>query len=287
MSPSLGAIEAWRLTLLPLVTPMAIVWSVSPHSGGVLMVLAHALLVLFCATSLDAAFRRESLDPRLSPWRDRYRINPARAAGASAFIVFAMALVVIGLLFVAPRVGVLAGSSAALIALTTTRSARAARRFMFAEWAWPLGALVGPALFIGLPGWSAAGPLTAPQDAMPGSVVAGTIVAALMLGACVLLCLIRDERADRVDGLRTTPTTFGRPAAAALLAVWVLAAAALAAWGAAEHAWGWPVTACCAWTALLTFWAVGAERDALAVGLWWTGASITSTLLAIDLLRAA
>jgi len=287
MSSFVRIVSTWRLPLLLLVTPMAIVWARSPSSGGALMVIAHALLVLFYALSLDGAFLREGLDPRLGLSRDRFAIDPQRLSGARSLVAFALVLVTLGLLFVSLRVGVLAGAVGVLIALTTgsARSGGGSRRFFLAELVWAVVALVGPALFIGLAGWSVpAGEPGATERVMPEADVAGTIVAAFMLGGYILLCLIRDERVDRIDGLRTTATVFTRGGAAGLLAIWALGAAALSAWGSAEGSWSWPVPAVCAWTALLTFWAVGAGRDELATRLWWLGSAATGVVLCVSLL---
>lgn len=289
MASLVRIIETWRLPILLLVTPMAIVWARSPSSGGALMVIAHALLVLLYAMSLDAAFLREGLDPRLALSRDRYRIDPLRLGGARSLVAFALALVTLGLLFVSPRIGVLTGAAGVLIVMTTgsARGPGGTRRFFLAELVWAVAALVGPALFIGLGAWGAVrAPGAAPTGVMPGADVAGTLVAAFMLGGYVLLCLIRDEQADRIDGLRSTATVFGRAGAAGLLAIWALGAVALSAWGSAHGAWGWPVAAVCAWSALLTFWAVGAARDALAVGVWWAGSAATGVLLCAALAPA-
>lgn len=289
MQPLARVIETWRLPLLLLVTPMAIVWARSPGSGGALMVIAHALLVLLYALSLDAAFMREGLDPRLGLTRDRFRIDPLRSRGARTLVAVALVPVAIGLLVIAPRIGVLTVAAAVIIALSTAnaRGPGASRRFFLAEVVWAVVALIGPALFIGLAGWNAGRNATEPPvGVMPEADVAGTLVAALMLGGYILLCLIRDERIDRIDGQRTTATVITRPGAAGLLAVWALGAVALAAWGAAAGSWDWPVAAVCAWAALLTFWALGAERDSLAVGLWWTGSALTSVLLCVSLLSS-
>lgn len=284
MRSALRFIESTRLYWLLPVTPYAAVWARSPHSGGWLMVVAYSLLILFYWLGLDAAFMRRGREPRLALVRDRFRVDPLLVPIARTVAGLALAVSVAALLIVATRIGVVL-AVAAVVAALLGRVPRNRSRFFLAEWVWAVVALIGPAVFIGLWGWSPpAGLAEPPSLVMPARDVAGTIVGGLMLGGFVLLCLVRDEVIDRAAGLRTTATALTRGGAVGLLALWAFGAAGLAVWGVSEDAWGWGAGAACAWTALLALWALGARRDGLAAGVWFVGASVTAVLMSVNLM---
>ena len=79
MGRLLRTVEALRLYVILLTTPYAILWADATHSGGWVMVVVHALLVLCYALSLDLAAQRAGMDPRLSLTPDGLRPKPRQA----------------------------------------------------------------------------------------------------------------------------------------------------------------------------------------------------------------
>lgn len=257
--------------------PYAVLWTRSPDAGGVLLPLTHTALVWFYVFSLDEAFIKAGLDPRLSVTPDRHDMAEApvrvfRMCSGVAAGLLTLFLLVSG----EPRLALLAAAGGAGVALLvrTAIGPDGQRRFLFAEVVWAGVMLMGPCLLVGAPGWSASnGELgeLAPEP-MSMAVVAATGLGSLMLGVWALLCMRRDAAADAAVGLRTTATLLGPQGSLALTALWVVGAVAVSAWGVAEGWWGWIVAALVAWAAVAVTWALarGAERGAT---LLWTVAT--------------
>lgn len=285
MSRLVRSAESLRLDLLFFSVPYALMWSRGAGAAAPLIILAHALLVLLYAQSLDLAMLRAGQDPRLGPVRDRFRRAPAGLEAARLVVAILLVPTIGGLAILSTRLAFYAAAAAAIILLVTRGvSGRfAARRFVFAEWTWGFGALLIPAGLIATAKPSA---LSAPSGGlgMPAPVVAATCLGAVMLGVYILLCLVRDEAADRGAGFSSTPTLCGRAGALALLLAWMMGGVLLAAVGVTHGWWGWPVVTALAWAALASTWCTAVRADGLAVGLWIIGHAGVAVLLAAGIL---
>lgn len=286
----LRLILSLRLYLPVFTAPYALLWASAPASGGWLMVVGHTLLVWYYALSLDSAFLSAGLDPRLSLLPDRHLtaaapIDITRTIAGCGVAVSALFLLLAG----EPRLSLMVAAGGAGVSLLV-RSALGTdgiRRFVLAEWVWAAVILMGPCLLIAAPGWSpqqqglalqASGDIAEP---MSPAVIAATALGALMLGAWVLLCMRRDEAADRELGLVTTATALGRPGTLTLIALWTLGAMTLAIWGVSMGWWGWLVAALVGWAAAMVAWlsSSGADR---AGALAWAG---VQAIVGLALLR--
>lgn len=264
-----------RVPVLLFALPYSMLWMGVSDSGGWLMVLAHAALVLFGFAGVDASMLRRGMEPRLvlkrgSDWFDLRVIEVSRAVLGIAALILGFAL-----LFVQWKIGLVA--LVALVAMEVCADGIndrwRRRRFAWAEWTLPLAMVVAPAMLIGASAKSRAARLdvmleeaqrkvrefetaVTPEvrDAaearvaelamalkqtvlMSHGVVAATVLGALAMGAYVLLCLRRDEMLDRGERLVTTPTRFGRPFAGVLLVVMLGAAIGIAAAGVSAGWW--------------------------------------------------
>lgn len=289
-------LEGLRLTLLVVTVPYAALWAEFTGSGGWVMVLTYALLVLFYALRVDAAMTASGRDPRLGLLTDRFAMAHV-PTGIARFIVadllVALALV---LVIVSPAVGVCSAVAMVLVLVwvRTGPDRRDVRRFQLAEWWWPVCLLLIPMLIVGLQGWIAQAAVPAEPsdgagsagaaasvDPMSARVIAATCLGALMLGVFAAVCQTRDEIKDRGDGFRTTPTAVGRGGAVMLILLLTFAAVWLAARGVGREWWGWHTTMYVAWTPAAVFAAMSANRDGIAAGLAWAGAATTALSVAM------
>ena len=281
MRPILSLLESTRLYLLVYTLPYALLWLrsgpgetfVADGSGethvvglggaGVLLVIAHAALVLLHATTLDARTLWAGGRPRLALARDADEWIPpvvefTRIAAAGALVV-----VTIPLLFLATWPALLVVLFAAGILLLTGGVAEEGRpaRMLFAEILWPLAMLILPlAVFSGLADAREA-PLT------PGAVSATTL-GVLALCAYVLLCLIRDLPADAGEGRPTLATALGRAGATVVLFAVLAAFVVIGAHGAGAGRWPWAVGALAGVAAMVALWAVADDAEEIAPTLW-------------------
>jgi hypothetical protein len=278
--------EGLRLHLLVFTLPVAALWAGQPDSGGGALVLAHCLLVMLYGMTLDERIRAGEVaagqGPRLTLSHDRMAfsdveqaIRPARYA-VLILALFACVIMAIESLLMAFFSACAVGAILVFTGPGTGREAR--RRFIFAEWAWAIFAILVPMLLVALRGWSQW--IEAGREGsngavvtMPVAVIAASGLAALVLGAYVLLCLARDRVRDEAAGWRSTATMLGPVGINVWAITWMIAAAALSAAGAGAGWWAWPVAAIIAAGAAASAALLGASRAPGAVICWWLAAA--------------
>lgn len=283
MSRLVTLLESTRLYMLVLTLPGALLWMGVESSGGVLMVIAHSLLVLFYCLTLDRK--------RLAAGADRlFTLNPDKGAvwfelvdRAHGLVGVVLGVVSIVLLVAELWAGVVALAAAVLIVLMVGTPGRGSLRWRLrlAEFLWPGAALLGPALLIrayAIGRKEQAGP-EAQVALMSDATLGATVLGSIVLGVYILLTLMRDEGRHRGEGLRTTATSLGYAGATATLVAWLLVLGALAPGGVAEGWWSWEVAAVGVWMAIIAALTVALRRAALGVGLWLLGAVVLGVML--------
>lgn len=269
MKRLLVLISSLRLAALAFSVPYAMMWSHADRSGGVLMAVAHALMLLYFLVTLTDNALDEGHDPRVALIRDRSLYN--RGVTGVARVMLGMLSVLSGLLLLVstPWAGVAVLVATLLITVTAgPLNALRGRRFELAELTWPLAILILPVVLIKMFARQAAADDTTTQVLNPGVIPAATL-GATMLAGYLLLCMLRDEAADRGIGLRTTPTLLGRKGACATLLLWFGLAILLAGWGASRGYWHWSVTAVTGFGAIASAFLAGSRNDGWSVGVWW------------------
>lgn len=278
MATPLRWAESLRLYLLLIVTPIAFLWAALPNSGGPLMVLTHALLVLFAGVMLDAAAFGARREPALMLFRGRERLDESVVLGGRTLITGALVLALLALTVIQWKLGLFAaGVFLALLIAAGMTPRRRAGSAAWPELLWPLNMLIVPAIIIiaqhappevaGQPGTLA--DLFDEQRAL----LASTALAAIMLSGYTLLCLDRDRAASR-DPSRSSAVMF---------AVVLAAAIAVSCWGAFGSSrdvfapmWGWPVPMLIAWGGVLTVFNLARNADGYATGAWFATGVLAS-----------
>lgn len=273
--------ESVRLVLLPLTLPLAVLWSGLPRSGGGLMVLAHALLILFYAAQLDAAALAARRDPPLALFRGRERLDLSVVRGVRTLLAGAIVLALAALVFVQWRLGVFATGAFLVIALVAGRAFRPGdhRRatVFWPEITWPLFMLIIPALVIGaqssggdMPADAAAPPVPGtegPAWSMPRPVLGATVLGGIHLAAYAVLCQIRDRATTGADTV--------------VLFVLLFASIALGVWGVEAAWWGWPAPVIASCGAILAVFALARGDEGYAVGGWTLSSAAAAIALAL------
>jgi len=276
MTSVMRVVESLRLYMLIWSLPYSLKWADALGDAALPAIAAHALLILFSLANFDAAVLEEGQHPRLALVRDRMRFSVPMVGTFRVVCAGTLLVLIVALLVAEPWLGALAGATFGLIALLgggVTGPARA-WRLRHAEAIWPLAALIMPAALVRLHADDAAGAGGSGSSALASGVLGG-----VTLGVYVLLCVIRDEQADRGLGLRTTATSLGRGRSLALLFVWLCAGVMLGAWGTGAGMWSWRVGGVLSVGAMGTLWLVSARIDGYAVGLWWATSAGAAFLL--------
>lgn len=263
-----------RLDLLFFSLPYAALWSELPRSGGTLMVLMHALLMLLygCSLALGALAARREPTVALLPGREL--LDDDLAHHALMFLGVMSAVVVLGLLIAQWRLGLVALASGGLILwLGGTANRATPPRSLKPEVLWPLAMLILPALLIGaqsasgLPP-SAGGEAPSARWSMPRPVWGATLLGAIMLMNFVLLTQLRDEHSDRAVGRGSLAVNPGRGMAAVCALAASFIGIALACWGASDQWWSWITPALVAYGTVLSAAAQAVGRDERAIQIW-------------------
>lgn len=289
--------------------------------GWVMVVAHAALLLFYCThfDALVLA-RGDEPRLSLIRDRDLHRVELIRAMRLlSGVVALVAAIALLALNWRLGALALIA--LGLILALTRSlRSPGARRKFVFAEVLWPLVVLVGPMWFVGAQAHehvdhapaavvpmeetrlftvaTSPAPVVIPEapdqadiDKADDIVVVvrhlsrgdihGTILGALLLGAWVVLCLLRDEVPDRALGLRTIATRHGRGGAIALAVVFLAGAVALSSWGVGAGLWTWLTPPLVALTAMGVLLLLAQRMDDHAVAALWLGhATVAIALLA-------
>lgn len=284
MSGLIRLIASLRLSMLVFAVPYAWLWSHASDSGGTLMVVAHALLVLCYFVNFTDATIDAGQDPRLALLRDR--VMYSRRATEIARHVIAGLTVIVGVLLVVSEfwVGVLTLVVLALILLT--RGGLTRRKLELAEVVAPAAILIAPMVVLksfargAVKAAEAKGAESAETAvALSDQALAATWLGAIMLAVYVLLCLLRDEAADRGLGLRTTVTLLGRTGGTVFLFVWMALGVALAMWGSTHGMWDWKIGVVVGVASAIAAWTTAARVEGYGVTVWWLAHLMVALLL--------
>ncbi|MBL0926751.1 MAG: hypothetical protein IBJ11_03745 [Phycisphaerales bacterium] len=309
-------IETSRLWLLLLTAPYTALWVRwgEAASGSWLMAAAHALLIVLAAAAFDLSTISRGEDPRLALRRDRRLWRREGLVATRTVLALPLMLCLAALSIFHPThglvavvaAGVLLGASALAgsrqprpdeelggLRLAVSRAGAWLRRVRFAgaELLLPMALLLVPAVVIRL--WSAGRPAgvaeavgkvvsemeQATSLAQAAGVLPATLLGSIVLGVFVLLCLVRDETADRAAGLKTVAVALGRAAATAYVFVFLLGAVLLSAWGVGVTHWHWAVAATVAAASSAVVYLLAARMDGYAVGAWLAGGAAVALML--------
>ena len=275
--------------MLWLTVPMAVMWSGVSGSGGVLMVIAHSLLVVLYFTTFDGWVMGCGLEARLTLSRGRsaQSVGISRVLSASAGV--GVALVSVLLLFESGWIAAVCAGSGVLIVALVTRAGRASLgwRMRWSEFLWAAVVVVGPmmlirAIALGLDERALAGDGAAVVvRVMSPGVVWMSVLGAVSLGVFVLLCAVRDAAIDLGDGIKTSATGLGGYWSRVAVGVWLVFGLSVAVFIAANQVLGrnsWGIAALYGATALLTQGMVWAQSRERAVVVWWAGAGLVGAL---------
>ena len=285
MSPILRVLESTRLYLLVLTLPPALVWfgyaggegapgETGIGAAGVLLVAAHCLLVLFHATSFDAATLAWGATPRLGMTGDREHWDPGLVDRSRMVYAALTGLVVTVLAFASIFSSgvsfwwvIIVLGALVLVGVLTGGADRASRkwRMMFIEVLWPGLMLVMPLI---LAGWlEGEGELGRRSPAVTG-------VSCLLLAGYVVLCLVRDEALDLGENERTLATVLGRGGGAVVLFLLLSALIVATSRGVEMGWWGWSVGAITGVAGLAALWGLAARDGEGMLGVWVLGSAV-------------
>lgn len=287
-------VRALRVSMLWLTVPLTVMWAGVSGSGGVLMVIAHALLVLLYFTTFDSRVMSMGLEPRLALTRGRSVQSVGVSRVVSAGVGVGVALVSLLLFFQSAWIATLSAASGVLIVSLVGNSRRSslAWRMRWAEFLWAAVAVLGPLVLIRAYALSLAeGELETELEAgqivvMSAGVLWMSILGAVGVGVYVLLCVIRDAAIDSGDGIATSATGLGPTWARVSATVWLVFGIAVAAFISSNQVLGgrsWGVAALFGATALVTQGMVWAREADRAVIVWWFGAGLVGVLGAVAL----
>ncbi|MEZ6211126.1 MAG: hypothetical protein R3B46_07775 [Phycisphaerales bacterium] len=262
-----------RIPMLLFAVPYALLWTRTSESGGWIMVIAHAALVLFAFAGVDASLIKRGREPRLTLRRASELFDLRVIEVAHAVLGITALIAGFVLLFIQWKLGAVVLVALVLMELGADGFSSRWRhnRFAWSEYILPLVMLIAPAMLIAGSAKSRLARLHLQYDAalekaesaktaisadlitdahervrhladqidathlMPQPVVAATFLGALALAAFTLLALRRDEMLDRGENLRTTPTRAGRAFSSCILILMLAATCALAIYGVDAH----------------------------------------------------
>jgi hypothetical protein len=274
-----------RWPILLLLSPLFVVLAGLTGSGGWAMFVAVSLLVVFWGLLNDASQLERARNPRLGLSWDRYDWSAETVVGLRT-VVGGLALAAgLVLLIVSPAVGLWAlGAWLVLLLLCWLETKLdGQQRYWMVELVIPLASAIVPTLVVAQAVTASARVSARAAAEATGGAEAAVVptlltdpgigllalLSAFVLGGLVLLCLIRDEVADRASGYRTTATSLGRTGGLVMLALWQIGGLLIAGVGVQAGAWLWPVPVLMGTAAIGTNWLLSARADGLSVTLWW------------------
>lgn len=285
MSRILRLLATLRVSALFFSVPYTILWADAERSGGALLVVGHAVLLLLFLSVFTARTLRAGQEPRMAVVRDPGMFS-VDAAERASFVLTAVAVIVGPALLIGHAWLSVTVLLSVVLIHALTRGVRPGMRGMeFAELTWPAAVLIGPLTLVhllerraiaraveGIEG-AVAGP------ALGAGVGAATLLGALAMAVFVVLCILRDEQSDRGIGARTTATILGRAGATAFLFLWMSLVLVLAAWGGVNGLWSWTVPAILGVAAAACSWLTASRVEGYAVGLWAAAHALVAMIL--------
>lgn len=307
----LQALLTGRWLIAFMVLPYALLWSRAAESGGAVTALLVVALLLFYFACLDEIHTTRLDETRLGFRRGRGRVDPEAVTIAKYLFGGAAKVLAIIMLFLQPWVGIAGLIALTVIWLSSLSTRRWPVKTLWAEILIPLCVLMLPMILIDLAAeraidsWFESGATAAQRLELLG--VAGglvspatrlaTVIGTGMLACYLLLCAMRDEPADRGDGMITTVTTIGRARAgfvffliaAATAALAIRGASAIVAYGGIEIAmlrmvWPWSIAAFATVLAMLGVLLSSEREEPLAVGIWGAGAIAIGVFLNLSVI---
>jgi hypothetical protein len=293
------ALLSGRWLIAFMVLPYALLLTRAAGSGGTVTAFIVMGLLLFYFACLDELHTSRLDETRLGFIRQRGRIDPQAATTAKYLFGGIVKLLSIITLFFEPWVGIAGLAALTIIWLASLSTRRWQVKTLWSEILIPLCALMVPLIFVELVANARVSsrfettPSSQPLSQYLGvynglvspAVRLATVIGAGMLACYFLLCAMRDEPADRGDGLVTTVTMFGRARAglaffliaAATAALTIRGSSAIVTYAGFEaeallFAWPWSIAAFSAILAMFGVLLTAEREDALAVGIWGAGA---------------
>lgn len=276
MSGLIRLVASLRLSVLAFCVPYAWLWSRADHSGGTLLIVAHALLALCYFVNFTDATVDAGQDPRLALIRDR--VMYSRRATEIGRHAIAGLVVIVGVLLLISQPWAGVTTLAVLALILVTRGGLTRRKLELAEIVTPAALLVAPMVLVHRFS-SGAGEAVVNAGKLSDQAMAATWLGAIMLAVFVVLCLLRDEAADRGLGLRTTVTMLGRTTATVFLFVWLTLGMVLAVWGSTHGMWDWKVGIVVAIASCVAAYTAAARVEGYGVTVWWLGHASVALML--------
>lgn len=294
----LKALLSGRWLIAFMVLPYALLWTRAAGSGGTVTAFIVLGLLLFYFACLDEIHTSRLDETRLGFIRQRGRVDPQAATTAKYLFGGTVKVLCIVMLFLQPWVGVVGFTTLAIIWFSSLSRRRWQVKTLWSEILIPLCVLMVPLIFVEL---AANVVVDSRFEAAPHSQILNqflgvhgglvspavrlaTVIGAGMLACYLLLCAMRDEPADRGDGLVTTVTMLGRARsglaffliAAATAALTIRGSSAIVTYAGFEadalrFAWPWSVGAFSAVLAMFGVLLTAEREDGLAVGIWGAG----------------
>jgi len=305
------ALLTGRWLIAFMVLPYALLWTRAAGSGGTITAFIVVGLLLLYFACLDEIHTSRLDETRLGFIRQRGRVDPQATTTAKYLFGGSVKLLSIGMLFFEPWVGIAGLIALALIWFGSLSTRRWQVKTLWSEILIPLCALILPLIFIELvanarvnsinetqPSPQMLSPLLGVHDGLVSPAVhLATVIGAGMLACYLLLCSMRDEPADRGDGLLTTVTTLGRARAGFAFFLIAAATAALTIRGsnaivtyagfeaeALRFAWPWSIAAFSAVLAMFGVLLTAEREDAIAVGIWGAGTIAVAVFLNLSVI---
>jgi hypothetical protein len=280
------ALLAGRWVIGAMVLPYALILSRGASSGGWPAALALLASLLYAMACIDELMLRREDELRLALVRHRGQSHPEVLAVARTMFGSIAALLSLVVLLIQPWAGMALLAALVLIrlGLGSDDDSRARWMLRWSEFTLPLIALVIPLILVRVyaaqslrddvaHAYDPAAAEVAAQHLMVSDGLGACGVLAVLLGAgllsgSLLLCIMRDEHADRGAAITTTATLLGRRGAALVLTLITVFVGAMAIAGAAKGCWSWGVPIVAFALAQLALWAVLIKSERIAAPAW-------------------
>lgn len=264
--------------------PYALLIARGVSSGGWVGVVGLLATLLYAFACLDSLVLGRERRVRLQVLPSVVAVD-SESVAIARFVLGAVAcLFAFGALFVQGWVGLTLFAALLLVRLGVggQDGARLAWLLRWVEFTLPIAALVAPLLLARAYAVQAVrdtvthayDQTTAAQSSevlatgLDACGVLGVLLGASLMSGMLLLCVIRDEVADRGAGIGTTAGALGRQGATLLLVLVGLLAGGLSMAGAAMACWSWGVAAVVFALAQLGLWAILTRSERIAAPVW-------------------